>query len=355
MKNKCSKIIATIILIVTCQSYFSQSNFSKYNEEAYYHYQQDDYVNAIKKFSKALEFKNEVANGYKVADTYINRGNCRQMLMNYESAQLDFDEALKLKPEYVKVYLVKSSSYISSSQFQNAIDWANKGLDIKPNDVQLKHIKSEGLTKLKKYDDAISILFTIIDENPKNKNAYKFIGHNYQMKKNWDSALKYFSAAIVLDPLDFASFFDRGIAYAESKDTVNAIKDIHQAMKLDTNERFIGYNNIGYFVRLGYKDYKGAIEMFNKAIELNPNFAYAYSNRGFAKMNLGDMKGAYQDIKKSLAIDNKNSYAYKNLAIVYLKDGKKTDACYNLKKAIELGYTEQYDDDAKTLLAENCK
>ena len=126
-------------------------------------------------------------------------------------------------------------------------------------------------------------------------------------------------------------------------------------MELDSLEKWVGYNNIAYFIKLEQKDYKGAIQMFDKAIALNPDFPYAYSNRGFAKLQLGDMKGAYQDVKKSLLMDNKNSYAYKNLALIYLKDGKKSDACYNLKKAIELGYTEEYDDDAKNLLAENCK
>jgi tetratricopeptide (TPR) repeat protein len=349
------KLLYLILIAFICNAGFSQTNFSRYNEEAYYHYQQNDMINAIKEYSKALEYKSEVSNGYKIADTYISRGSCRQMLQSYDGAQADYDEALKIKPEYIRVYQIKASGYLSANQLQKAIDWANKGLEIKPNDAELLNKKAEGLSRLKKYDEAIKVLFIMLEDNPKSKNANKYIGHNYQMKKNWDSALKYFSTAIILDPLDYASFFDRGIAYAETKDTVSAIKDIEQAMRLDTNERWVGYNNIAYFVRLEQKDYKGAIEMFNKAIALNPEFPYAYSNRGFAKLCLGDIKGAYQDVKKSLMMDNKNSYAYKNLALIYLKDGKKSDACYNLKKALELGYTEQYDDEAQKLIDENCK
>ena len=349
------KTLLAIFALCICTNMFAQTNFSKFNNDAYYSYQQNDFINAIKNFSKALEYKSEASNSYKIADTYIIRGACRLMLQSYESAQADFDEAIKIKPEYLKTYQVKSSAYLRSTQYQKAIDWADKGLEIKPNDAELKDKKAEALSKLKKYDEAIKVLSTVLEDNPRSKKANKYIGHNYQMKKNWDSALKYFSTAIILDPLDYASFFDRGIAYAESNDTVNAIKDIEQAMKLDTNERWVGYNNLGYFIKLEQKDYKGAIQMFNKAISLRPDFPYAYSNRGFAKLNLGDIKGAYQDVKKSLLIDNKNSYAYKNLALIYLKDGKKSDACYNLKKAIELGYTQEYDDDAQNLLNEHCK
>lgn len=345
-------VIVLNFVFVIC---FSQTNFVKCNEEGYYYYQQNDMINAIKKFSKALEYKSEVSNGYKLADTYISRGACRQVLLSYEGAQADYDEALKIKPEYVRIYQIKTSCYLSNNQYQKAIEWANKGLEIKPNDLELKGRKAEALSKLKKYDEAIIVLRSALEDNPRNKNANKYIAHNYQMKKNWDSALKYFSTAIILDPLDHASYFDRGIVYAQNNDTVSAIKDIEQAMKLDTAERWVGYNNIAYFIKLEQKDYKGAIDMFDKSIKLKPDFPYAYSNRGFAKLKMGDIKGAYQDVKKSLMMDNKNSYAYKNLALIYIEDGKKSDACYNLKKALELGYTAQYDDDVEKLIIQHCK
>jgi len=344
-------VVAMLMLI----NISAQTNFTKYNEEAYYSFQQNDIATAIKKFSKALDYKNEVSNSYKVADTYINRGACKQLLQKYESAQSDFDEALKIKPEYVKVYQIKASAYLGAEQYQKAIDCADKGLEIKENDADLKAKKAEAYTQLKKYDDAIHTLLSVLEDNPKNKNATKYIGHNYQMKKKWDSALVYFSAAIQLDPLDHASFFDRAIAYAYSKDTINARKDIEHAMKLDTSSRWVGYNNLGYFVRLEQKDYKGAIEMFDKSISLKPDFSYAYSNRGFAKLNLGDIKGAYQDLKKSLSLDDKNPYAFKNLALINLKEGKTSEACANLKKSLDLGYTQKYDDEVETLIKEHCR
>ncbi len=44
-------------------------------------------------------------------------------------------------------------------------------------------------------------------------------------------------------------------------------------------------------------DYQGAIEDYNKAIELNPKYAEAFYNRGFAKGELGYSK-AYEAIRK---------------------------------------------------------
>ena len=46
-------------------------------------------------------------------------------------------------------------------------------------------------------------------------------------------------------------------------------------------------------------DYYGAIADFNKAIELNPDDASAYYNRGAVKSSLGDDNGACQDGRKA--------------------------------------------------------
>lgn len=42
-------------------------------------------------------------------------------------------------------------------------------------------------------------------------------------------------------------------------------------------------------------DYVGAIQSYDRAILLDPNFARAYGNRGLVRANLGDGRGAIQD------------------------------------------------------------
>ena len=53
---------------------------------------------------------------------------------------------------------------------------------------------------------------------------------------------------------------------------------------------------IDYFncaeVRLALNDLKGAMADYNKAIELKPDFAEAYTNRGNLKTKMNDLQGA---------------------------------------------------------------
>ena len=46
-------------------------------------------------------------------------------------------------------------------------------------------------------------------------------------------------------------------------------------------------------------DKKGAIADYNKAIELKPDYALAYSDRGLVRSELGDKKGALEDLQKA--------------------------------------------------------
>ena len=83
---------------------------------------------------------------------------------------------------------------------------------------------------------------------------------------------------------------------------------------LDLKEKYFNIINteaqtaLEYFTRGWAKGeelkwYKGAIEDYTKAIEINPNYAYAYYNRGNVKQDLNDFKGAIEDYTKFIEVD----------------------------------------------------
>ncbi|MCH8014820.1 MAG: tetratricopeptide repeat protein, partial [Candidatus Dadabacteria bacterium] len=46
-------------------------------------------------------------------------------------------------------------------------------------------------------------------------------------------------------------------------------------------------------------DHRGAIQDYNKAIQLNPNYALAYYNRGIVKIHLGQKDSGCLDLSKA--------------------------------------------------------
>ena len=56
----------------------------------------------------------------------------------------------------------------------------------------------------------------------------------------------------------------------------------------------------------------GAIQDYDKAIEINPKYAEAYFNRGSAYLEQGDPIVAIQDYDMAIALDPKFAAAYVN-------------------------------------------
>jgi len=59
-------------------------------------------------------------------------------------------------------------------------------------------------------------------------------------------------------------------------------------------------------------DLQEAIANWNKAIEINPQYAYAYSNCGIAKRNLGDDRGGCADFKKAVSLGDQGTAQWLN-------------------------------------------
>jgi len=56
------------------------------------------------------------------------------------------------------------------------------------------------------------------------------------------------------------------------------------------------------------KDYKGAIQDYNKAIELDPKYAVTYYNRGVAKILLGQKDNGCLDLSKAGELGHAEAY-----------------------------------------------
>ena len=86
---------------------------------------------------------------------------------------------------------------------------------------------------------------------------------------------------------------------------------------------------------LNQKEYKNAIECFDRAISFDEKDFFAHAYRAKAYYYLGDYGNAKKDIEKSLEI-KPNSVAYGLKSSLYLKEGKYRETIESSTKAIEL-------------------
>jgi len=99
-------------------------------------------------------------------------------------------------------------------------------------------------------------------------------------------------------------WFDKGYQHSLNNEHDSAIEVYTKAIALDPHN-VKAYNNRGN--AYGKKgQYDRAIEDYNKAIALNPNLAQAYGNRGLAYYKKGNMGRAISDFQKACDMGNEN-------------------------------------------------
>ena len=86
-----------------------------------------------------------------------------------------------------------------------------------------------------------------------------------------------------------------------------------------------------------------AIAEYNKAIELNPEYAEAYYNRGLAHYHKGQYDQAISDYNKAIEINPEYAVVYHNRGSAYIKLDQSDRACDDYQKACDLGDCEGLD------------
>ena len=82
--------------------------------------------------------------------------------------------------------------------------------------------------------------------------------------------------------------------------------------------------------------YTEAIEYYDRAIAVEPNFAEVYNNKGNALREVGEVKEAVKIIQRAIKLNPTYVEAYYNLGLVYQKSGDNERAIKNYTKSIAL-------------------
>ena len=120
-------------------------------------------------------------------------------------------------------------------------------------------------------------------------------------KGNINNAIIYLNEAIEIDPHDARFFISRG-TFKGTENYEDAIEDYTKAIEIDPNYHFAYFNRARVKRELG--DYQGAIDDYTKAIEIYPNKAYLYNYRAESKRKSGDNEGADKDDRKAEKLKN---------------------------------------------------
>lgn len=280
---------------------------------------------------------------------------------------------LRVSPRDDEFMILLGQAYRMTGDKDNAIKWLKKSSRLRPRDKNLKNLVAKlesGELKVKKetsknknssndnikeiysllqnakYNDAIILIDQEI-ENSENILLYGMRGTANYLSKNYSQAIYDItkSAKTTNDILPNFLFY-RALAKSEVGDYFGAISDYNIIIpKGDDGQNYdmaTIYNNKAYsYVNL--KNYKEALPLVTKALELDKTKWFIWDTRAEIYFNTGEFEKAINDATKAIQRqEDANSYFIRGLA--FLKTNEKTLGCKDLSRAGELGKSEAYEE-----------
>ena len=191
-------------------------------------------------------------------------------------------------------------------------------------------------TKVEKYADTIrneakNIPKTISKEKPTNEMRRELdeYGHRLETLELLGMSLK---------PEDY---INRGNDLFYKDDYESALKAYDKAIELEPDDAYAWYNKGTALGELGW--YEEELEAYNKAIELKSDYFEAWSDKGVALGDLGRYEEELEAYDKAIELKPDYANAWFNRACVYARLGNKEKALSDLKKAIELDASNKED------------
>jgi serine/threonine protein kinase/tetratricopeptide (TPR) repeat protein len=187
------------------------------------------------------------------------------------------------------------------------------------------------------YEDARRFLERAIVLDPNFAVAYVYLALAHDNLGNTRERDEYFEKAMTFSEkaTDKESLYIRGFyaSFIEQNDE----KSIHILKQMA--EKYPKEKRVHLFLGYSYntkKMFNEAIEEFNKALELDPNYGMAANMLAYAYADMGNFEKAIEYLKKYASMSPGDANPFDSMAEIYLKMGRLDEAIAKYEEALEV-------------------
>ena len=174
-----------------------------------------------------------------------------------------------------------------------------------------------------------------IENNPNDANIYFVRAVNYGLVQDFENAIDSYNKAILLNSNNALYYFNRANIRYKMLDYESSSKEIDlKKQSVSLNSKLADFKQ--------NSNYEMIIRDYTKAVELSPDFIYAYFNRANLAFANNDFVAAIQDYAITIAREPDFAEAYFNRGLAYILAGDRQKGLLDLSKAGELGISSAY-------------
>ncbi|MFK8102898.1 MAG: tetratricopeptide repeat protein [Saprospiraceae bacterium] len=256
------------------------------------HYELDKFNAAITVFEQLLQLKtNDLEAREYRANAYVALGA-------YAKAILDYDHIIAVAPGSIP-YVNRARANFAVENFELAQADFNQALQFDEKDSEALAGKADIYYEKGQYEKALDFYSQSIAAYQLDPSVYNNRANTYSMLQLTTEALQDYNQALRLEESS-TGLTNRGKYYLQIKNYDEAALDCIEASLLDFNNPD-AYHCAGV-ARQAQGQLEDALENFEKAVALAPDWATAISDLGLVKFELGDYLGAYQAQQRALSL-----------------------------------------------------
>lgn len=273
---------------------------------------------------------------------------------NTEEAIDCYEKLLEFDVDTAQIYYELGHLYMSKEDKLNSVSAFKLAVDRDPENPFFNNSLGYAYAKAELYDDAIEHYQKAISLNPDpewTSIVCQALGSIYaENKGNVEAAVSTYQAGIILDPKNYDLYIALGDIYMADYDLDQAIRSYCDAITLNPDDAR-AYSKVG--IALWEKDYlEEALVAYHKAVELSPENEYAQNNLGILYLDgLADAEEALEYFEEAIALNPNYTLAYFNAGRASQEMGFTNDAANYYQMAIDLNrLTNELDEDRKSVV-----
>jgi tetratricopeptide (TPR) repeat protein len=261
----------------------------------------------------------------------MNYGNILEGEGKYAEAQLYFDRALQLAPNYPYLYINIGVLKQKMGYYADADRYFIQGITTGPNYPVLFELYGEFLYTTKRYREAEWALEKSLGMSEADMNTRRCLMKTFEALSEWSNLKLLAEDTLKLVPGDAEtlSFLEDAVKQKNKADV-----EAEKVQLSPTSEKYLQLS-LDYYLD---SRYDLSIDVANKALALQPNYAEAYNNIGSAFIALGQFDQAVDALKKALRLRSNYELAKNNLS---LAENHKIDPIIALKPPTAEDYINQ--------------
>lgn len=278
--------------------------------DSFVNLQKAEALQNVGRYQDAIDAFKNVKNAGDIEQTKIDLNIARSyyLLSNFEKASYHFDQVIRLDPYSIEGITGKAEAYHKMRNFKKSQDYIKRALDLEKHSIHL-----------------YSVMYEIYMEQGK-KNQLKRL-FNKAKRKTRDERQKDFISGVMSH------------LRKKNKAALEALKPLVTEDNTDQENAFILATIAA--ISLEEKDYTGAVEACDRAIEINKNHIEAQYYKAKGLYGQGMYKDAIEIMTATLE-NTRFPSAYLLRAKSYQRTENTEKACEDFKVAGELGNKEAH-------------